>query len=47
MNYNLLYAILFGLLSFGFYILHKWWLKGRKENEDAKVITFADTLNIG
>lgn len=44
MNYNLLYAILFGLLSFGFFILHKWWLKARKENKDAKLFTFADTF---
>ncbi len=41
MNYNLLYAILFSILSFGFFRLHKWWLKGRKENSDSESFTFA------
>lgn len=44
MNYNLLYALLFSITSFGFFKLHKWWLKGRKENEDSKPITYAETF---
>lgn len=41
MNYNLLYAILFSITSFGFFKLHKWWLKGRNENEESKPFTYA------
>jgi predicted Co/Zn/Cd cation transporter (cation efflux family) len=44
MNYNLLYAILFSVTSFGFFKLHKWWLKGRNKNEDSKPITYAETF---
>jgi len=33
MNYKyLLYSILFGILTFGYYKIHKWWLEGREEN---------------
>ncbi|MDA6070191.1 hypothetical protein NJT12_11235 [Flavobacterium sp. AC] len=44
MNYNLLYAILFSLTSFGFFKLHKWWLKARNESRDSKSFTFAGAL---
>lgn len=44
MNNNLLYAILFSILSFGFYKVHKWWLKGRKVNSDSEAFTFAGTF---
>ena len=45
MNYNLLYAILFSITSFGFFKLHKWWLKERKENEESKPFTYTETFN--
>ncbi|KFF12583.1 hypothetical protein B0A62_23380 [Flavobacterium hydatis] len=44
MNHNLLYAILFSMTSFGFFKVHKWWLKERNENKDSKPITYAETF---
>ncbi len=44
MNYNLLYAILLSITSFGFFKIHKWWLKERNENEESKPFTFAETF---
>jgi hypothetical protein len=29
---NLVYGILFGIASFAYYKIHKWWLTGRDEN---------------
>ncbi len=29
---NLMYSVLFGLGSFAYYKIHKWWLNGRDEN---------------
>jgi hypothetical protein len=29
---NLLYSILFAVLSVGYYKIHKWWREGRDEN---------------
>jgi predicted Co/Zn/Cd cation transporter (cation efflux family) len=44
MNCNLFYAVLFGITSFGFFKLHKWWLKERIENEESKSFTCAGTF---
>jgi len=32
LNENLILSILFGLASFLYYRIHKWWLSGRDEN---------------
>lgn len=40
---NLLYSILFGILTVGYYKIHKWWLEGRDENP----IFYKRDTNIG
>lgn len=32
LNENLILSLLFGLASFLYYRIHKWWLSGRDEN---------------
>ncbi|MEY4963897.1 MAG: hypothetical protein RLZZ323_1216 [Bacteroidota bacterium] len=40
---NLLYSILFGILTVGYYKIYKWWLEGRDENP----IFYKRDTNIG
>lgn len=48
---NLLYSILFGILTFGYYKIHRWWLEGRDENpvfykRDTNIGTFKNWVII-
>jgi preprotein translocase subunit Sec63 len=48
---NLLYSILFGILTVGYYKIHKWWREGRDENPffyklDTNIGTFKDWVII-